>query len=809
MISGISRNAGAIGALSFGLWLTTTGVVLAGPEGRPVAGNTVSEEIARRQQQLEDAEKAIVEGMAQEEQGDMENAILNYQSAYMGIPDSVMTRPVRESALAHFCNASVLHAEGLIKDARYKKAEAVLKTVVDEQFAPDFPPAKKLLSQLADPEYYNRALTPKHIRNVTEVNRLLREGHGMIEIGRFAEATKSFNDVLRIDPTNSAARRGMERAEQEIVAYHAASRGQTRATMFREVDEAWETSVPLARVSTQIESPQAIETMSMAGRLNSMVVPRVDFDGMTLAEAVEWMTAKSRELDPSGIGMNFVLDLSDNDTKARNAELSLRLNSVPMSVLLDYLTRDTGTKYRAETFAVRIVSSSAASDVLLTRTFGVPPDFLSVANAGDADVPDDPFAEKKPGGGLVQRRMSAQEFFEKAGITFPEGAVANYSVANSQITVRNTQENLDQIEGIIKAARSGGALNVEVKLTVMEIKETDLNELGFDWLLGQFNVPGSDRAFASGGTTGNSPAPYVGDTVNSDFPLVPPGSNVPLGVNPITSGNRSGILAQPTDTIDGKLQQNVATAAASTRAPSILGVGGVLTDPQVQFIIRSIKQKSGADLLTTPSTVVRPGQRSKIEAYREFIYPTEYDPPEIPQSVNQGGNGTVNIDPITGLPSFGQNAGGQTFPVTPSHPTAFEMRPVGTTLEVEPVIGEDGISVNLNLSPEIVRFEGFLNYGSPITTGTDILTSNEILMPVFNTIKESTNVTVYDGANVVIGGLLNDSTVATNDSTPIFSDIPIFGSLFRTKTSKRERTALILVVNVRIIDAAGNPIRQR
>ncbi len=36
------------------------------------------------------------------------------------------------------------------------------------------------------------------------------------------------------------------------------------------------------------------------------------------------------------------------------------------------------------------------------------------------------------------------------------------------------------------------------------------------------------------------------------------------------------------------------------------------------------------------------------------------------------------------------------------------------TLEVEPVVGGDATTIDLNLIPQVVEFEGFINYGSPI-----------------------------------------------------------------------------------------------
>jgi hypothetical protein len=56
--------------------------------------------------------------------------------------------------------------------------------------------------------------------------------------------------------------------------------------------------------------------------------------------------------------------------------------------------------------------------------------------------------------------------------------------------------------------------------------------------------------------------------------------------------------------------------------------------------------------------------------------------------------------------------------------------------------GNDGYEIDLNLSPEVRNFEGFINYGSPINTkATDslgspttiVLSSNQVPQPVFNT----------------------------------------------------------------------------
>jgi general secretion pathway protein D len=156
--------------------------------------------------------------------------------------------------------------------------------------------------------------------------------------------------------------------------------------------------------------------------------------------------------------------------------------------------------------------------------------------------------------------------------------------------------------------------------------------------------------------------------------------------------------------------------------------------------------------------------------------------------------------------------------VTPAHPTAFEARNVGTHLEVEPVVGQDNFTVELNLAPELVQFEGFINYGSPIqTNGTDALgnvtpvelTDNRILQPVFKILRENTSVVVWDGATVVIGGLIEDKSTIVEDKVPLFGDAPFLGRFFRSKGVNRTLRAVLFFVQVNVIDPSGQRINSR
>ncbi len=267
----------------------------------------------------------------------------------------------------------------------------------------------------------------------------------------------------------------------------------------------------------------------------------------------------------------------------------------------------------------------------------------------------------------------------------------------------------------------------------------------------------------------------------------------------MTGGNRSGSLAISANALDALL-----FPGASGVAPGIFGLAGVFTDPQFQVVIRALNQKKGVDLLSAPKVTTKSGQRAIIEVVREFRYPSTFTPPQVPSISSSTGNTVIG--------------GATTVPVvvTPTTPQDWETRNTGVTLEVEPVVGGDATTIDLNLVPQVVEFEGFINYGSPInavgvntiggvisTSVPVLLTENVINQPVFSTRKVTTSVSVYDGQTVVLGGLMREDVQKTEDKTPIIGDIPLVGRLFRTNVDQHIKRNLVIFVTARVITPSG------
>jgi general secretion pathway protein D len=227
------------------------------------------------------------------------------------------------------------------------------------------------------------------------------------------------------------------------------------------------------------------------------------------------------------------------------------------------------------------------------------------------------------------------------------------------------------------------------------------------------------------------------------------------------------------------------------------------------MLLRGLDQKKSGDVLATPSVTTRSGQVASIRMAREFIYPTEYEPPELPQSIG-GFNDFVFDDQGNIIDTIFTPVSA---PIVPSFPSAYETRDTGVFLEVLPTADANRQYIDVVLKPEMTDFDGFVNFGTPINfivnNETIEVAQNPILMPVFSVKKVDTSMVVLDGTTIVVGGLLKDSAINVNDKTPILGDLPFMGRMFRTDGVKRISTAILFFVNVELVDPTGKPYRNR
>jgi general secretion pathway protein D len=726
---------------------------------------------------------------------------------------------------------------------------------------------------------------------------------------------KSYDKVLALDPYNTAARRGQERIDNTKYQYGEEAYDETRARQLWKVEEAWQQPVRKYGVvgpAADNKGRGVVErgTAQMTNKLNSIIIPHIEFRDTTIREAVDFLREQAAENDPSGNGVNIVLRLAPLGQVAppsvpvapaepgaqpgataapgaggppagapvrgrpggptvpvvsgpAAARITVTLDNIPLGEALRYVANQAGLKVKVEPYAVALIPLSEQSNDLMTKRYRVPPEFFGgpldvgyyvgsgvaggaqSSQTGYTGVREAPpvatnVIEKEAvsfqtasgtgyGVGATSQanqvqstattrqtlvndrqlveRADAKTMLQSMGVSFPPGASATFWAHSGTLIVRNTQDNLDMVDALVDQANASQPKQVEIESKFVEINQNSLKELGFDWLLGPFTMNG--KVFGSGGTAGN------GMPVSSgNFPFNNangsatggPGTGIPndgTGGGPVTSGNRSGNFAISANALDALLVPGLGQALGA--APGIFGVAGVFTNPQFQVVIRALNQKKGLDLLSAPKVTTKSGQRAIIEVIRELRYPRTYTPPQVPSI------GTTTT------------SGSQVVPVvvTPTTPQDWDVRNTGVTLEAEPVVGGDNTTIDLNLVPQVVEFEGFINYGSPIfavgvnttaalitTSSPVLLTPNVINQPVFSTRKVTTSVSVYDGQTVVLGGLMREDVQKTEDKTPIIGDIPLIGRAFRTNVDQHIKKNLVIFVTARIVTPAGIPLNE-
>jgi hypothetical protein len=184
----------------------------------------------------------------------------------------------------------------------------------------------------------------------------------------------------------------------------------------------------------------------------------------------------------------------------------------------------------------------------------------------------------------------------------------------------------------------------------------------------------------------------------------------------------------------------------------------VITVERMEEILKKLPE-SKSQTTKLPKVVTTIGRKGRSERTREFIYPTEYSPPQFPKN------------------SSGIVGGTSSFPVTPASPTSFETKILGLTCEFTPNL-DSGQNIALEIDIDHSHFLGFVNYGSPIMAPATnafgfstpiVVTENRIEMPLFRSHRFNTSYTIQPGHVVALIGLSLENSPNLDKATRIFN----------------------------------------
>ena len=542
-------------------------------------------------------------------------------------------------------------------------------------------------------------------------------------------------------------------------------RAGTTAQMIRDVDQAWRR--PETNRDKPAEPADTGVTSPLAGKLEAIVLPSVNFSAMELSRVVNALSLVSQEFDRTGQetkGVNIVLV----DPTGANPTVNLTLRNLSLKRVLDFITDSVGYQYEVQADAV-VVRPGGVQSVLATRFFAVSRSTVlrmtgkgATQNSGPAVLP----------ASVESEGQAIRSFLQLAGVNFEGVPGSCLAFDGSQLIATQTPRNLERIGNILVRYREVRQVEIEAKF--MEVQQGALEELGVQWSLATKATQHSGGQAAY--TTGNG----VNRTLAEAFKNATTAQQISIAGDGQPLGGLNLPASAPS--IPGGV------LLASSAAP-LASLTGIIGEFDVNAIIRALSQKSGTELLSAPRLTVLSGNPATITVAQELRYPQSY--------------GQIQSQVGTGSLSGGGSAG---VSITSGTPQEFTVRNVGVELKVTPTVEEDARSISLDLNPKVTEFEGFVEYGGPsvaISGGTTVTVPPGFYQPIFAVREVTTKVTIWDGATLVMGGLTREDVKKVNDKIPLLGSVPIIGRLFRSKGESTQKRNLLIFVTANLVTPGG------
>lgn len=587
-----------------------------------------------------------------------------------------------------------------------------------------------------------------------QVTAALDRVYRLLDADQPAAARDALAVLLELDP---------EHAEARLLAVRLgmlpSPRYEVRREMLGAVDTAWARPAVYPRTGTP--SRWAGDD-TMRARLEQVAVPHVSFRETPLAEVAETLAQLSADTLGESAAINFLVRQPGGETPI----VTLTLRNLTLLQVLDLTCEAVGYEYDLRPEVVVLRPSHGAASRLETGFFPLSRSAqIRLTGVGDP-LPghgDDPLVINEPNGaGPTAAEASLRAFFTRAGVPFDEVPGAALALADGQLIVTQTPANLRKVRDILR--RYSEVKQVEIEARFLEVAQGDLEELGVNWSF--TNVDNADAPQHRGQTQNRSLANAFGTDRD--------GSSILIDGQPVPG----------TEVLPPGIPGEVDLAAAAGALGSFTGILGEF---QVSAVIRALARKSGSDLLSAPKITVLSGKTAEIVVAKEMRYPQAYDPPTLPI-----GDTLNSVALASGVPRD------------------FTTVNIGVEMAVTPTVEDDG-SISLRLQPEVREFDGFMEFGGANATlagNRSIIIPSGYNQPLFSVRRIETEVTIWDGATVVMGGLAREEAISVDDKVPVLGDIPLMGKLFRSKGESTQKRNLLVFVTANLVNPGGALARQ-
>jgi pilus assembly protein CpaC len=302
-------------------------------------------------------------------------------------------------------------------------------------------------------------------------------------------------------------------------------------------------------------------------------------------------------------------------------------------------------------------------------------------------------------------------------------------------------------ENVLNMMSIAGKDQVMVKVRIIEVQRNIVKQLGFNLsaVMNQIGQPqfllGTAATFGiNGALLGGINSGYKLDTTHQPELQIPCAAGV--------TGTCMGVFHGPGD---GAANWNTATTQATSGSEGL---------NQAQATVQAFERVGLVRTLAEPNLTAVSGESAKFLAGGEYPVPT-----------GQDSTGKVTI----------------------------EFKPYGVGLGFTPVVLSGG-RISLKLSTEVSELsnQGAFSLSTGTTTGATTLT-----VPALTVRRAETTVELPSGGSMMIAGLIQDQTKQNLDSLPGLMNLPVLGTLFRSRDYLSGQTELVILVTPYIVDSTA------
>ena len=646
--------------------------------------------------------------------------------------------------------------------------------------------------------------------NHKEVEQILIAAEVFLKNNEPEKALDRVEQAFIIDPTNVKATELAGRIYNSLYAYGIARRKADLEAVYAYGEWQW-TEPVFPEISGSVNpkergSIKKADGQQVLSRMDRIIIPQIEFEDADVGTVLDWISSRSLRYDPNKRGININKSFPESSD---NWRVSINMRNIPMSEVIRYICQQTGLKYRIDSDSIFVGPSI---DEMISRRFSVPANLIdnvaSETKPSDGGSSDSSSSRDSRNGSITKganleitkgtgsaRTITEDQwksYFSKRGVKFPSGSGVNFTGQTNQLVVRNTPENLQQLDVLLRQLETvDNPPLIMVEIKSIEVKENDYQELGFDWAIGNGGHSGTDSYFGSSltmhddGSTQLDPGEKMGWLIGQ-------------GVNTFAKGVVKTLRGGNTKT-DNPLSTivdnwNIFPTLFGSQHPF-----GSDLPLNISLTINAMDQNTRTETLSAPKVITSNDKEAEVKLVRTYFFPESWDELEI-EVDSSDDNSVMTITPP--VPNFPENG-----------------TEIGINFTVKPQVLSDNRTIRMNLKPLVTTYEGddewpiSLKFEVPDGEGEWVRDPSRdvtyiISKPIIGKREMDVWVDLDNGETVVLGGLVHSETVARVDKVPILGDLPLIGRLFQSHAETAERTNLLFFVTARLLSHDGMPIER-